>query len=351
MKLLIITQKVDANDDLLGFFIGWLKEIATRTDQVNVITLFAGEYDLPPNVKVYSLGKEKGRVRLLRYFKFFSLIFKLLPKTDKVLAHMCPEYVNALWLINLFLRKDIYLWYTHRQVSRNLRLASKSVKKIFTASPESCQLESKKVKVLGHGIDLENYQIPKKDNQTSDNKLNIIYVGRISRIKNQQLLIKAAEVLVKEKNFTDFHVKLVGAPIMTADKVYASELEELISKNNLTEFFQFVGKVPNNQIIKYYQSADLSINLSPTGGLDKTVLESMACGVPVIVVNKSFRETLGQNANWLTVPEDEHKLAEKIIKIKNQRNSELANYLRNQVTKHHNLKDLINRLISEMSKT
>ncbi|MEK7538915.1 MAG: hypothetical protein AAB552_03680 [Patescibacteria group bacterium] len=58
MKLLILTQKVDQNDDILGFFHGWIREFAKHAEQVTVIALGVGEYDLPKNVRVFSLGKE-----------------------------------------------------------------------------------------------------------------------------------------------------------------------------------------------------------------------------------------------------------------------------------------------------
>ena len=58
MKLLICTQKVDTNDDNLGFFHDWIKEFARHCEKVTVICLYKGEYGLPKNVIVKSLGKE-----------------------------------------------------------------------------------------------------------------------------------------------------------------------------------------------------------------------------------------------------------------------------------------------------
>ena len=46
MKLLIITQKVDINDDNLGFFHDWIKEFARQVENVIVICLQKGEYKL-----------------------------------------------------------------------------------------------------------------------------------------------------------------------------------------------------------------------------------------------------------------------------------------------------------------
>jgi hypothetical protein len=60
MKLLIITQKVDINDPILGFFHRWIEEFAKHCEKITVICLYKGTYNLPNNVKVLSLGKEEG---------------------------------------------------------------------------------------------------------------------------------------------------------------------------------------------------------------------------------------------------------------------------------------------------
>ena len=49
MRILIITQKVDKDDSLLGFFHYWIENIAALAEQVTVIALSKGSYDLPKN--------------------------------------------------------------------------------------------------------------------------------------------------------------------------------------------------------------------------------------------------------------------------------------------------------------
>jgi len=57
LKLLIITQKLDERDSVLGFFVGWVRELAKHFPQIIVVCLEKGEYDLPANVRGLSLGK------------------------------------------------------------------------------------------------------------------------------------------------------------------------------------------------------------------------------------------------------------------------------------------------------
>jgi len=61
MKLLIVTQTIDSNDPVLGFFVRWVEEFSKQCEEVTVICLQKGEYELPKNVRVFSLGKESTK--------------------------------------------------------------------------------------------------------------------------------------------------------------------------------------------------------------------------------------------------------------------------------------------------
>ena len=58
MRLLIVTQVVDQNDSVLGFFHRWIEEFAKNCEKVHVICLKESVHNLPENVAVHSLGKE-----------------------------------------------------------------------------------------------------------------------------------------------------------------------------------------------------------------------------------------------------------------------------------------------------
>ena len=75
MKLLILTQKVDKNDTTLGFFHRWIEEFSKNYEKIIVICLYKGEYNLPQNVEVYSLGKERGVSKIGYVLNFYKYIY------------------------------------------------------------------------------------------------------------------------------------------------------------------------------------------------------------------------------------------------------------------------------------
>ena len=347
MKLLIITQKVDMNDDNLGSFHGWLKKLAEKAD-IFVIGNYVGKYDLPENIKVFSLGKEKRVGRLVKIFKYQWFLLKLLPRVDGVFFHMCPEYVLGAHLLPKIFRKKTLLWYTHKSFNWKLKLAEKLTDKIFTASKESFRLPSKKVEVTGHGIDTEKFKVQSSKFKSNENsKFRIISVGRISPVKNYEIMINAAEIL-KNKGFfaqggpaSGWEIKIAGAPILKDDKTYFEKLKNLIKEKKLDGVIEFVGPIPNKYIAEFYQSGDLFINLSDTGSLDKAVLEAMACGLKILTSNEAFKYILPEE-NF--TKNESKEVAEKTENLsKSEKNYSLVEY----VDKNHGLDNLAEKIIKQ----
>lgn len=343
MKLLIITQKVDINDDVLGFFHDWLNKLAQKAE-LFVIANYVGQYNLPLNVKVFSLGKEKGAGKLVKFLKYQKLLITLLPKCDGVFFHMCPEYVVVAGLWLRIFRKKTLLWYTHKAVNWKLKLAEKLVDKIFTASKESFKLASKKVEITGHGINVEKFQIPSTKSQTNikipNSKFQIITAGRIAPVKNIEVLVDVAEIL--KRGNINFEVKIAGRPIIESDKIYFEKLKNLIKEKKLDDKIEFIGSIPNKNIAEFYQSGDLFVNFSDTSSLDKAVLEAMVCGLEVLTSNEAFIDVFN---GGIFIEENPEKIAKKIIEIAGSR-SDKSNSFVKYVFANHNLDNLISKIIN-----
>jgi glycosyltransferase involved in cell wall biosynthesis len=357
MKLLILTQKIDINDDVLGFMHGWVAEFAKHCESLTVICLQKGEYNLPDNVKVLSLGKERASKKFIKskvykviyFFRFYKYIWRERKNYDSVFVHMNQIYVvlgGVFWRI---WKKRIGLWYTHKQVSFSLRFAEKFVDIIFTASKESFRLKSKKLKVMGHGVFSEKFVKLKAESQKLENrKFRILTVGRISPLKDLKTLIKA----VGELRIKNYELKIVGRAGTDEQEKYFQEVKDLAKKLKTEDNVRFIGSVPNRDVVKYYNETDLFINMAPTGGLDKAILEAMSCEVPVLVCNKTLEDDLSRiSDNLIFEYKNYRELAEKIkfiLDMSIEEREEIGKKLRKIVIEKHDLKNLIKRLVEKM---
>jgi len=334
MRLLIITQKVDTDDAILGFFHRWIKEFAEYYDGLIIICLEKGRYNLPSHVSVHSLGKEDGATKLQYILNFYTYVWRERKNYDNVFVHMNPEYiVLAGWLWKI-LNKNIFLWYTHKQVSWQLRVAEIFAKKIFTASEKSFRLPSDKVKVMGHGIDVEKF-VP---SQTKPVRRTLLTVGRISETKQIKEIIEIFEKM--RISIKDLQLMIVGSPIYKKDQIYFERVKEYIAEKGLGENIHFLGSVPNQELPRYYQQASLFVNLSKTGSLDKAVLEAMSCDVPVVTTNEAFRGIVPSGCFVASLDEVPAK-ALKVIGMTSD--------LRSQVIHTHSLSTLIQKLMNEIN--
>ena len=303
MKLLIITQKVNKDNPEFSFFYRWIEEFSKRCSLVTVICLEEGNHTFADNVRVLSLGKESGSSRLKYASRFYHYIWKERKNYDVVFVHMNPEYIVLGGLLWKIWGKKIALWYTHRQVNLKLRIATMFADIIFTASAEGFGIKTNKLRVMGHGIDVDAFNLPPVD---FTQPLVIGHVGRITEIKHLDTILRAV------KNLSVEHVDFTGAPVTKEDMEYKKYLESLVKELHLDAKVRWSGVRPS---IEAYTEASLTINAAPDGGMDKVVLESLAAGRPVFVSNKAFEKVFGEYADMFMYPHgDDAVLAEKIKK-------------------------------------
>lgn len=363
IKLLILTQKVDINDDLLGFFHGWLEKIAAKVEQVSVIALYVGEYHLPVNVQVFSLGKEKylryshSVRRLIAILRFYRYIWRLRKEYDSVFVHMNVEYVLlAGWLWRL-LKKKIVLWYAHYLVDWRLKLAVFFSHRVVASTAFAClpasqreawragKIKNPKLRIIGQGIDVDKF-LPMGDLPKGD-KFHILYLGRISKIKNLDLLIKGFSQL--SLKYPNLFLDIIGAST-PLDSNYYQYIQDLIKELNLSEKLKFFGKIPNYKTVEFYNRADLYMNLTRTGSFDKTSLEAMACQTPTILCNKAFYEYFDEDLQKKMIfeegkQEDLMQKIENFLHLSSEEQKQIGIKQREIIKKYHSLDNLINNLI------
>lgn len=296
MKLLIITQIVDVNDSYLGFFTRWIEEFAKHCERIEVICLKEGSHSFPANVRVHSLGKEKGVSRVKYVINFYRYIWKLRNDYDTVFVHMNPVYVVLGGIFWRFMHKRVALWYTHKSVDLKLRVATEIAQRIFTASKESFRLPSSKLNIMGHGIDTDFFS-PEPHVSRGDWYLD---VGRLMPSKDHRTAIVEAKNEGKK-------LRIAGEGEELKDlELYARSLDAQV---------EFLGGLSKTALRDEYRKAQLLIHTSKTGSLDKVVLEALACGLPVRTHDPALKPLENEGPLYIQAHHSLAKLIPAIMKV------------------------------------
>jgi len=254
-------------------------------------------------------------------------------------VHMNQEYVLLGWKFWRLAGKKIMLWRNHPKGSLLTDLAVFLSNRVFCTSKYSYTARFKKTEIMPVGIDTtlfkRNLEIKKIPN-------SILFLGRISPIKNIHILIKALDLLNKEK--IDFNTLIVG-DVVPKDREYYEGVKNKIREYGLESKIKFSGGVKNSETIDLYNKYEIFVNLTPTGSMDKTIFEAMACESLVAISNKSLQ---GKISDKLIFQENNFK--ELAVKLKEVlglsviEKEELGKDLRNYILKEHGLALLIGKI-------
>lgn len=339
MKILIFTQKVDSTDPILGFFHRWLEEFAKNYEKVTVVCLYKGTYNLPANVKVLSLGKEEGVSRTKYITRFYHYIATEKNEYDKVFVHMNQEYALLGGIFWKLFSKPMYLWRNHPRGSMTTRIVVMFSHKVFCTSKDSFTAQFKKTQLMPIGIDTSFF---KRDSTIQRNWNQVLYLGRISRIKNVDIIVKAFAEVVKSNPTA--HLLVVG-DVVSSDTRYLDEIKNMAIELSLGDRIQFQPAVSNAETVKYYNESGISINATESGSFDKTIGEAMACGQIVLTSNSGVTGQI--DTRCIFKEKDISDLAQKldaILALDNSQKEAIANSLQEYVKENHSLTKLLEKI-------
>jgi glycosyltransferase involved in cell wall biosynthesis len=351
LNLLLFNLATDDEDPILGFTTAWIQAFARECESVDVITMAAGKSRLPDNVRVFSVGKEKGYSETRRGLEFYRILLRLLGsrRYDASFAHMIPWFAILAAPALRVRRIRSFLWYAHGAAPWTLRVAEKLVDTILSPTRASFPLASPKLRVVGHGIDTERFK-PAKVDRAQGPAFRIGCVGRLSPSKGVMDVLEAVHFVVHAHGRSGVRLRLVG-PILSGNSAYASQLAEAVEQADLKHVVEFAGPRPHGEIVSEYQQMELLVSASRTGSADKVVLEAMACAVPVLTSNPAFASVLAPWPECLTKEGDAPEMGRRILQFMGMPPDErqgLGRALRSCVVAEHSLDRLARKLTQEL---
>ena len=348
MRLLILTQAVDKNDPVLGFFHGWLEEFSKHYEQIYVICLKEEKHSLPANVTVYSLGKERvSRIsylvsRIKYTLRFYKYIWFLRKEYDAVFVHMNQEYVLLGGLLWRILGKRVFLWRNHYAGSIWTDIAVALSSGVFCTSKFSYTARYKKTVIMPVGVDANVF----KPLEVERDPAGILFLARMAPSKKPHILLEALKILLERG--ISFRASFYGSAL-PADSAYYVELQEKARTMGLSKTVHFYAGIPNSETPRIYNKHTISVNCSSSGMYDKTIFEAAACGCLVVAASRDFAIHAGER---FTFPENNARALADALKTilsltKGERDE--AKKIFRALAEENSLKRLAERVSKEMS--
>ncbi len=154
-----------------------------------------------------------------------------------------------------------------------------------------------------------------------NNKFTVAMVASMGESKDQTTLIKAAAIVLGMKD--DIQIFLIG------DGPKKPEYLALVSSLGFENSIIFTGEVNNPE--HYLRASNLSVLMSTNAeGFPNVVLESLACGTPVIANREGgTKEIITDGVNGYLIPRGDYTaLASKIVFLK-ESNDAIERFSRN----------------------
>lgn len=142
------------------------------------------------------------------------------------------------------------------------------------------------IEVIHGGVDLKRFHPGPKPNFLRE-KLDlpphakVVFSPRLMRpLSNITQIAAAAGLVVQEEPQAHF---VFVAPTEERNESYETEVRTILRETGAADNARFVGAIAHDEMADYHRLADITVSIPGTDGTPMTVLESMACGTPVVV--------------------------------------------------------------------
>lgn len=262
------------------------------------------------NLELVSLDDKSADLVHYPYFDLFFLSLPLRKHTKRIVTiHditplIFPEHfpIGIKGRINLFLQKaalkntDFVICDSEsskKDVINFFHYPKEKIKVIYLAPDSVYQKKGMKDSLKA----AEKYKLPEKF---------MLYVGDVNWNKNLEGLLEAVSIAKTT-------LVMVGSAFKNDILPEAREIENIISRLGIQKNIIKTGFIPAKDLVLIYNLASATVLPSFYEGFGLPVLESMACGTPVICSNNSSLTEISGNLTQYCSPNDPQDIAQKIV--------------------------------------
>jgi len=303
--MIVFNLSTNLDDPILATAHLWLKGFESQTEKLYVYSTHVGRTDLSKDTKVFETGGGSLFLRVKAIFRLTKSLRIIIRKRKQivVLHHMSSRTAVFPGVLIRLLGVPQGLWYSHSKAPISLKIALFIVDEIFSSTPNSFPIHTKKLKCIGHGIDTE----VEVDLNTNRNRSQIGFLGRISPIKRLDFLIYAVSKLSES-------LKIVVTGASDVDGKYKKKIMKLAEASKVE--IEINDEIPHNTINDFLSKFYL-VYSGMLNSVDKSAIEAAINGCFIVTLDKNTQELTGMIGIWNAVnPSEDLNLDEQINVLK-----------------------------------
>ncbi|MBC8024594.1 MAG: glycosyltransferase family 4 protein [Steroidobacteraceae bacterium] len=169
--------------------------------------------------------------------------------------------------------------------------------------------------VVRSGPDLTRIrQVPPNPALKKGRKYLVGYVGVMGKQEGIDLLLQAAQIIVKDQRRTDIQFGLVGGG------TELPAMRELARSLGIADYVTFTGRAPDAELLEMLNTADICVNPDRANDMNdrstmNKIMEYMALAKPVVQFDLTEGRVSAGEASWYARPNDVADLAEKMVSL------------------------------------
>jgi glycosyltransferase involved in cell wall biosynthesis len=313
----------------------------TNADEDKTLNVPLGVSTLVEGVEVFFYPAQKVLFGNVLSYPMVSALKNAVPNADLVLIHSLyqlsstaaayycrqfrvPYVVRPHGILDptLARRRRWLLKWAYLQFFEKKNLNSAAAIQFSSSMEEEMAKDFMTIKspklLIPEGIDVEPFKkLPHKGSFRArypemEGKSLILHLGRVHQKKGLELLVEAFYQIAKRRD--DVHLVLAGS----GDADFVMRITKMLHDFGIFDRATITGQLDEDTKLAVLQDADIFVLASYGENFGLSVVEAMACGLPVLISDKVgiWKEIVGAGAGIVTTCES-NKIADQIEKLLN----------------------------------